>query len=365
MTIGRKLDFDRRNQYQIEIVAADLGEFMGRLSHHPVLFTIPKSPLSLSLCSTLSPPAGTPSLSGTASLTVNIINSNDKDPYFTPATQRAEIAEDAAIGTVVHRLVALDPDVASVELLSFAATEPITAVDKDGLEINAATDADPATSYRHLFDVDRSGRVTVARKLNRDLYAVVRIPVLVTDTTAPVSQQGHGLLVITIIDVNEMPPVSRMDGVIYLFFVCAAWVGWMSVEFAVVRIELRCSHNNVGNPLCPDEWCGGGCMSLLWNEYCIAMQLCVSVSADKLRNTPVTRTPKWILVLGGGFSVVDGSAAAAAVAAARWHRSCSCHAMNAMAHTHTHTILFCTFDDMSQARRELERYFALAASAGS
>lgn len=148
------------------------------------------------------PVTGTPSLSGTASLTVNILNSNDKDPYFLPTTQRAEIAEDQPIGTLVHRLVALDPDVASAELLSYAATEPITAVNKDGVEI-ADTD-----DFKYLFNVDRSGRVTVARKLNRDQYAVVRITVLVTDTTAPVNQQGHGLLVITIIGVNDIPPVS-------------------------------------------------------------------------------------------------------------------------------------------------------------
>lgn len=78
---------------------------------------------------------GTPSLSGTATLLVNIINSNDKNPYFTPATQRAEVAEDAPIGTVVYHLIALDPDVESSELLDYAATEPITAVDKDGKEV--------------------------------------------------------------------------------------------------------------------------------------------------------------------------------------------------------------------------------------
>lgn len=37
---------------------------------------------------------------------------------------------------------------------------------------------------------------------------VIRITVLVTDTTAPTIQQGKGLLIITIIDVNEFPPVS-------------------------------------------------------------------------------------------------------------------------------------------------------------
>lgn len=56
--VSRKLDYDNRNTYQIEVIAMDLG---------------------------------TPSLSGTATLTVSIINSNDKDPYFTPATQHAEV----------------------------------------------------------------------------------------------------------------------------------------------------------------------------------------------------------------------------------------------------------------------------------
>jgi hypothetical protein len=34
------------------------------------------------------------------------------------------------------------------------------------------------------------------------------LTVFVTDTTAPFLQQGRGLLIITIIDINEQPPVS-------------------------------------------------------------------------------------------------------------------------------------------------------------
>lgn len=49
------------------------------------------------------------------------------------------MAEDAAMGTVVYHLVALDPDVESSELLDYAATEPITAVDKDGKEVGLCT----------------------------------------------------------------------------------------------------------------------------------------------------------------------------------------------------------------------------------
>ncbi|XP_055710433.1 cadherin-87A isoform X2 [Phlebotomus papatasi] len=169
ISIARKLDFDRRNTYQMEVVASDLG---------------------------------TPSLSGSSTVTVSILNSNDKAPYFTPATQRAEIAEDAEIGTVVHTLVAIDPDIVSREALDYAATEPITAVDKDGKEVQTGSE-----DFRDVFSVDKHGIVKVNRKLDRDLFAVIRITVLVTDTTAPSIQQGRGLLVITIIDVNELPPV--------------------------------------------------------------------------------------------------------------------------------------------------------------
>uniref|UniRef100_A0A182Y7D4 Cadherin domain-containing protein n=1 Tax=Anopheles stephensi TaxID=30069 RepID=A0A182Y7D4_ANOST len=168
VSIARKLDFDRRNTYQMEIVASD---------------------------------SGTPSLSGTTMLTVSIINSNDKAPYFTPTTQRAEVSEDAPIGTLVHTLVAVDPDVASSESLDYAATEPITAVDKNGKEVGEMED------FKDMFMIDRSGKVFVNRRLLRDSFAVIRITVLVTDTTAPSIQQGEGLLIITITDVNEEPPL--------------------------------------------------------------------------------------------------------------------------------------------------------------
>lgn len=146
---------------------------------------------------------GIPSLSATTTLSVNIINSNDKDPYFIPATQRAEVREDAKIGTRILQLQAHDPDILSSDALAFEALEPITAVNKNGKEVtdNAA--------FKNLFAVDRFGNVTVNGPLDRDFFAVVRLTIVVTDTTAPTLQQGKGLLVITIIEVNELPPVRR------------------------------------------------------------------------------------------------------------------------------------------------------------
>lgn len=58
VVVSSKLDFDRRNTYNIEIIAVDHGS---------------------------------PSLTGTTTLTVNVINTNDKLPYFIPTTQTTEV----------------------------------------------------------------------------------------------------------------------------------------------------------------------------------------------------------------------------------------------------------------------------------
>jgi hypothetical protein len=50
-------------------------------------------------------------------------------------------------------------------------------------------------ALQSFFAVDHiSGEVTVMRQLDRDIAAVVRITVLVIDTTAPTTQQGKGIL---------------------------------------------------------------------------------------------------------------------------------------------------------------------------
>ncbi|XP_067010919.2 cadherin-87A [Anabrus simplex] len=169
VTVVSKLDYDRRNVYNIELIAVD---------------------------------GGTPALTGTTTVTVSVLNSNDKDPVFEPPTQRAEVTENAPPNTVFYTLKARDPDVNSTDALNFALAEPISAVDKNGKQV---TDT---SAFKSFFSVDRAtGEVSVASELKRDIAAVVRLTVLVTDITAPTTQQGRGILVITIIDVNDYPPM--------------------------------------------------------------------------------------------------------------------------------------------------------------
>lgn len=139
---------------------------------------------------------------GTTTLMVNVENSNDKPPYFTPEMQRAEVTEDTPVGTVFATLKAVDPDSANPEALSYSLSEPITAIDRNGQQVN-----DTVTAFKSFFAVDRkTGQVSVVRPLNRDTAATVTLGIAVVDTTAPTLQRGKGTLVVSIIDVNHLPP---------------------------------------------------------------------------------------------------------------------------------------------------------------
>lgn len=134
MTIARPLDYDIRQNYSLQIIAYDKG---------------------------------IPSLSGTATIEISIINSNDKAPYLMPTTQRAEISEDAEINTFVHQLTATDPDISSLDLLEYSWDESLTtAVSEDGTEVPASQ------MFSEYFGINKTGAVTVNKKLRRDLFAV-------------------------------------------------------------------------------------------------------------------------------------------------------------------------------------------------
>ena len=166
----RPLDFDRRDQYVLELVAVD---------------------------------GGMPSLSGTATLTVNVMNKNDKAPYFSPTTQRTHITEDAPVGSLVIELNATDADVADASSnLLYSVVEPITAVDHDGKQVDGAS-----VGFKGFFGVNAStGQVFVTQALDRNVAAIVTLTVVITDHSAEPAQHGYGSLVVTIVDVNDFAP---------------------------------------------------------------------------------------------------------------------------------------------------------------
>ncbi|GBP51653.1 Cadherin-87A [Eumeta japonica] len=170
VTVSSKLDYDKRNTYRINIIASDKGM---------------------------------PSLTGTTELVVQVINVNDKVPYFTPQIQRAEVSADAEIDTIVHTLIAMDPDVTNSDELMYelSSTKLVKAVDKNGKEV---TDEG---IFNNWFSVWPNGSVVVSRRPDRTRAAVLTLPVVVTDTSATTLQQADGELIITVVDVNRHAPV--------------------------------------------------------------------------------------------------------------------------------------------------------------
>lgn len=78
---------------------------------------------------------------------------------------------------------------------------------------------------------------------------MIRLTILVTDTTAPVLQQGRGLLIITIIDINEQPPVrfsvfpfSFLPSITFppftFFSFCCDFSGQPDFDLLFVRVNL-------------------------------------------------------------------------------------------------------------------------------
>lgn len=168
VTISNELDFDRREDYKIEIIAYDQG---------------------------------VPSLSGTTTLAVTVMNKNDKAPYFLPSTQRTQITEDTAVGDLVIQLNATDPDISDGVDILYSIVEPITAVDKDGKQV-VGTEL-----FKQFFLVNETtGQVFVASPLDRNVAAIISLTVQVTDESADPPQYGIGTLVITLVDINDFEP---------------------------------------------------------------------------------------------------------------------------------------------------------------
>ncbi|XP_061704355.1 cadherin-87A isoform X2 [Cydia pomonella] len=169
VTVSSKLDYDKRNTYRIAIVAADLGM---------------------------------PSHTGTTELTVHVSNVNDKKPYFTPTIQRAEVSADAELGTVIHNLMAMDPDITDSEQLVYELprNKMIKAVDKNGQEVS------DEGIFDSWFSILSNGSVVVSQRLDRSRAAVLSLPVTVIDASANPLQEADGELIITIVDVNRHAP---------------------------------------------------------------------------------------------------------------------------------------------------------------
>ncbi|CAL8258339.1 unnamed protein product [Lota lota] len=149
---------------------------------------------------------GTPSLSGTATLTVVLDDVNDSRPRFLAPVTTVNVNESTPLGVVVATLAATDPD-----------TRP--RLEYYIISVEAKDDENnPVDGLQESFGIDfHTGAVFVRNPLNRELVATFEITVSVHDNASDVIDQSvsvpNARLTINVLDVNDNVPRFRPFGV--------------------------------------------------------------------------------------------------------------------------------------------------------
>ncbi|NXD72513.1 PCDC2 protein, partial [Eolophus roseicapillus] len=131
---------------------------------------------------------GDPPKSGTAQISVRVVDTNDNPPTFDRSTYTVSLLENALPGTLVVKLNASDPDEGSngQVIYSFGSYTP--------------------QKVRQLFSVDpHSGEVRVNGTLDYEEASSYEIYVQAADQ-GPVSMAGHCKVLVNIVDANDNAP---------------------------------------------------------------------------------------------------------------------------------------------------------------
>uniref|UniRef100_A0A8U7P4I7 Protocadherin gamma-C3 n=1 Tax=Corvus moneduloides TaxID=1196302 RepID=A0A8U7P4I7_CORMO len=131
---------------------------------------------------------GDPPKSGTAQISVRVVDTNDNPPAFDRSTYTVSLLENSLPGTLVVKLNASDPDEGSNGdvIYSFSSYTP--------------------QKVRQLFSVDpHSGEVRVNGTLDYEEASSYEIYVQATDQ-GPVSMAGHCKVLVNIVDANDNVP---------------------------------------------------------------------------------------------------------------------------------------------------------------
>ncbi|XP_011505905.1 PREDICTED: cadherin-23 [Ceratosolen solmsi marchali] len=118
----------------------------------------------------------------TTTVSVTIIDVNNKPPVFIDSTHLIYVSERAAIGEMVLKLTATDPD--SDAEIEYSIVEPIKAVDKTGVALKSGI-----YDYKTAFRINRTtGAISVNQALDYQTAAVIILTVEAQDVNAVVNK---------------------------------------------------------------------------------------------------------------------------------------------------------------------------------
>uniref|UniRef100_A0A4W3HD49 Protocadherin 12 n=1 Tax=Callorhinchus milii TaxID=7868 RepID=A0A4W3HD49_CALMI len=136
-----------------------------------------------------------PRRSGTVSVRINVLDSNDNQPRFAGTPEELQIREDTAPGTTLLHLTATDPDQGNNGEVRYSLTGP----------------RDPGTA--DIFAIDpQSGRLSLTRALDREKTGVHQLQVQARDL-GPNSIPVHCSIQVTVLDVNDNAPEIHVSSV--------------------------------------------------------------------------------------------------------------------------------------------------------
>ncbi|XP_069619838.1 protocadherin alpha-C2-like isoform X1 [Ranitomeya imitator] len=131
---------------------------------------------------------GSPAKSGTAQISIRVMDTNDNTPFFDKSTYKASLLENSPAGTLVVKLNASDPDEGS-----------------NG-EVTYSFGSFMSQKVRQLFNIEPStGEVRVSGVLDYEKSSSYEIYVQAIDK-GPVPMTGHCKVLVEVIDANDNVP---------------------------------------------------------------------------------------------------------------------------------------------------------------
>ncbi|XP_072001830.1 protocadherin alpha-C2-like isoform X1 [Engystomops pustulosus] len=131
---------------------------------------------------------GSPAKSGTAQISIRVMDTNDNTPFFDKSTYKASLLENSPAGTLVVKLNASDPDEGSngEVMYSFSSYTP--------------------QKVRQLFSIEpKTGEVRVNGALDYERSSSYEIYIQAIDR-GPVSMTGHCKVLVEVVDANDNAP---------------------------------------------------------------------------------------------------------------------------------------------------------------
>ncbi|XP_065591102.1 protocadherin alpha-5-like [Cyrtonyx montezumae] len=131
---------------------------------------------------------GRPALTGTVQLVISVLDANDNAPQFNQSVYKVQLPEDAAVGTLVSRVAATDPDEGINQEFSYSIVSSVP------------------ESQREAFSIDHhTGEIRLTGPLDFEDVRQHELQIEARDKgTLPLS--GHCSVIVEVLDVNDNAP---------------------------------------------------------------------------------------------------------------------------------------------------------------